>query len=194
MRVKVSLENNYSQFHALVPEKGTVLDLGCGYGFLCYMLYFVSEDRVVTGVDYDEEKIATANNCYSKSDRINFHYADVTKFPLATYDSIILADVLHYLMPEAQDDLIVRCFEALNPGGVLIIRDGDSDLKERHEGTKLTELFSVKLLKFNKSTNDLNFISGTKIRALAARHNLTVERLDDTKLTSNVIFVIRKAV
>jgi 2-polyprenyl-3-methyl-5-hydroxy-6-metoxy-1,4-benzoquinol methylase len=157
------------------------------------MLSFVSEDRVITGVDYDEEKIATANHCYSKSDRINFHYADVTKFPLATYDSIIIADVLHYLVPEAQDDLIIRCFSALNPGGVLIIRDGDSDLKERHEGTKLTELFSVKLLKFNKSTNDLNFISGTKIRQLATQHNLTVERLDDTKLTSNVIFVIRKA-
>jgi 1-acyl-sn-glycerol-3-phosphate acyltransferase len=194
MRVKVSLENNYEQFHALVPKKGTVLDLGCGYGFLCYMLSFVSEDRVITGVDYDEEKIATANHCYSKSDRVNFHYADVTKYPLATYDSIIIADVLHYLMPDAQDDLIIRCFSALNPGGVLIIRDGDSDLKERHEGTKLTELFSVKLLKFNKSTNDLNFISGTKLRQLAARHNLTVERLDDTKLTSNVIFVIRKAV
>lgn len=194
MRVKVSLENNYSRFHSLVPKKGTVLDLGCGYGFLPYMLYFLSEERVVTGVDYDEEKIATANHCYSKTDRINFHCADVTKYPLATYDSIIIADVLHYLLPEAQDDLITRCFSALSPGGVLIIRDGDSDLKERHEGTKLTELFSVKLLKFNKSINDLNFISGTKIRELAGKHNLTVERLDDTKLTSNVIFVIRKGV
>lgn len=192
MRVKLTLEKNYAPFHALVPRQASVLDLGCGYGFLSYMLFFLSDQRQVTGVDYDEEKIATANHCYAKTDRINFHYADITKFALETYDVIIIADVLHYLLPGAQEELLVRCFAALNPGGTLIVRDGDADLKDRHQGTRLTEFFSVRLMGFNKSTNALNFISGKRLRALVAAHGLTLSVVDETKLTSNVIFVIRK--
>jgi 1-acyl-sn-glycerol-3-phosphate acyltransferase len=192
MRVKVSLEKNYAPFHALVSRRANVLDLGCGYGFLSYMLFFLSEERVVTGVDYDEDKITTANNCYSRTERIEFHCADVTRFPLEGYDTIIIADVLHYLLPQAQEDLLVRCFQALPPGGMLIVRDGDADLKDRHQGTRLTEFFSVKLMKFNKSANTLNFMSGKRLRALAEEHGLTLSVLDETKLTSNVIFVMEK--
>jgi uncharacterized protein len=192
LRIKVGLEKNYAAFHELVPMKATVLDLGSGYGFLAYMLQFLSKDRIITAVDYDEEKIQTAQNGYLKSERLNFYHADVTQFSLATYDVIIISDVLHYLSTSQQEDLISRCFSALNPGGKLIIRDGNRDLQERHKGTKLTEFFSVKLLKFNKSTNDLNFISGKELTEKAREHGLTVEIQDETRYTSNVIFVISK--
>lgn len=192
LRIKIKLEKNYEPFHSLLPLKGTILDLGCGYGFLCYMLQFLSRERTIIGVDYDEEKIETANYGYLKTSRLQFHYADVTQFALEKYDAIIISDVLHYLKPEAQEGLLKRCFEALNPGGKLIIRDGNSDLKERHKGTQLTEFFSVKLLGFNKSVNPLNFVSGERIKKLASSYGLTVEMLDDAKFTSNVIFVVQK--
>jgi uncharacterized protein len=192
MRIKLKLEKKYVPFEKLIPAKATILDLGCGYGFLPYMLQFMSDERIITGVDYDEDKIATANHGYLKTDRLQFFCADVTAFPLAKYDVIIISDVLHYLQAEAQEKLLINCFEALNAGGTLIIRDGNADLKERHKGTKLTEFFSVKLLKFNKSENDLNFVSGEKIRQLAVQHGLKVTEQDDAKFTSNVIFVVRK--
>ncbi len=192
MRIKLKLEKNYTPFEKLIPAKASILDLGCGYGFLPYMLQFMSDERTITGVDYDEEKIATANQAYLKTDRLQFFCADVTTFPLAKYDVIIISDVLHYLKPNAQESLLINCFGALNAGGILIIRDGNADLKERHKGTKLTEFFSVKLLKFNKSENDLNFVSGQKIKDLAVQYGLKVTEQDDAKFTSNVIFVVRK--
>ncbi len=192
MRIKLKLEKNYAPFEKIIPAKASILDLGCGYGFLPYMLQFMSDERTITGVDYDEDKIATANHGYLKSDRLQFFCADVTTFPLAKYDVIIISDVLHYLKPEAQESLLINCFGALNAGGILIIRDGNADLKDRHKGTKLTEFFSVKLLKFNKSENDLNFVSGKKIKEVAAQHGLKVTEQDDAKFTSNVIFVVRK--
>ncbi|HEY9044427.1 MAG TPA: 1-acyl-sn-glycerol-3-phosphate acyltransferase [Ohtaekwangia sp.] len=192
MRVKLRLEKNYAPFEKLIPAKANILDLGCGYGFLCYMLQFLSEERTITGVDYDEHKITTANNGYLKSERLRFFCGDATTFPVDGYDVIIISDVLHYLPSEAQDALLVKCFQALNPGGVLILRDGNADLQERHKGTKLTEFFSIKVMKFNKSENALNFISGKKIRQLAQDYGMKVDEVDDTKFTSNVIFVIRK--
>jgi 1-acyl-sn-glycerol-3-phosphate acyltransferase len=192
MRIKLRLEKNYTVFNDLVPRKANVLDLGCGYGFLCYMLQLLSEERIITGVDYDDDKIEVARHGYLRSSRLSFYAADVMTFPLKPCDVIIISDVLHYLAPAAQEQLLVRCFKALNPGGRLIVRDGDADLEERQKGTALTEFFSVKLLGFNKSTQALSFVSGTTLKQLVQAHGLTVSVLDQTKYTSNVIFVIDK--
>jgi uncharacterized protein len=191
-RIKLRVENYYEPFHTLIPFDSRVLDLGCGYGYLPYMLHFLSSDRKITGVDYDEEKIQTASNNYSKSDRLIFFCADITSFPMETYDVIVIADVLHYLQPAVQDKLIARCVQALDAGGKLIIREGNADLQQRHAGTRITELFSVKILKFNKSVNKLHFLSGDRLTRLVSELNCSVRTLDETKFTSNVIFVVEK--
>jgi 2-polyprenyl-3-methyl-5-hydroxy-6-metoxy-1,4-benzoquinol methylase len=116
MRVKLRLEKNYIPFEKLIPAKASILDMGCGYGFLSYMLQLMSEERTITGVDYDEDKIATASNGYLKTDRLRFFCGDATTFPVEGYDVIIISDVLHYLTTAAQDALLVKCFLALNPG------------------------------------------------------------------------------
>lgn len=192
MRVKVRLEKNYEPFHALMPQKGKVLDIGCGYGFMSYMLHFAAPDRVVKGIDYDEEKVTVANHCFSRNDRISFQHADVTTFEWETYDGIILADMLHYLTPDQQRRVISQCIHSLNEGGTLVIRDGDKDLEEKHKGTRLTEFFSTRLFKFNKTTTwGLSFLSGKMIQQIASENNLICRRIDETKFTSNVIFVIQ---
>ena len=49
------MEDNYLLFNRLVPVKGQITDIGCGFGPLCYMLSQLSEERVITGIDYDED-------------------------------------------------------------------------------------------------------------------------------------------
>lgn len=191
MRVKTRLDGNYHLFNDLVPRKAVVTDIGCGYGFMSYMLAFCSNERNVLGLDYDAQKIQTAQNCPSKNDQINFEAADVTKHPLRPSDVFILADMLHYLPKGDQYNLLQRCVQNLNPGGKIIIRDGDADLKKRHKGTKLTELFSTKL-GFNKTQNELSFLSGSELETWAKERGFKVERIDETKRTSNVIFVLEQ--
>ncbi len=192
-RVKIRLEDNYKIFHELVPAQGHVLDLGCGYGFLAHMLHMLEPERRVTAVDYDLEKIETARSGFLKSEGLEFIHADVTKFEFGRYDSIIMSDVLHYLTSGEQMDVIARCLDALQAGGQLIIRDGDRDLGVRHRGTWLTELFSVKILGFNKARNELNFISGERLKRTAKERGFEVSTHDETRYTSNVIFVISKS-
>ncbi len=192
MRIKIRLEGHYQLFHELVPRQGTMLDLGCGYGFMAYMLHFAARGRQVTAIDYDEEKIATANHCFSKAEGIRFLHHDVTRFNFDRYDAVIMADMLHYLEPGQQEAVIIAAIKSLNPGGVLIIRDGNSELAKKHRGTRLTEFFSTKVLGFNKTTDrGLSFLSGEFIRRLAHEHQVGCMELDETKFTSNVIYVIR---
>jgi 2-polyprenyl-3-methyl-5-hydroxy-6-metoxy-1,4-benzoquinol methylase len=193
MRIKTKMENNYELFHQLLPEKGHILDIGCGYGFLSYMLQFMSPNRQIMGIDYDEDKISTAQHNYVKSERLNFAYADITNYTFDNYDAFVISDVLHYLPSDDQEKVLAECISHLNPGGVIIVRDGDLNLEKRHERTRLTEFFSTKLIGFNKTKNELSFFSSTRMREIVTRYGATMEQIDNTKYTSNVIFIIKKA-
>lgn len=191
LKVKLKLENYYQPFHELLPRQGRFLDLGCGYGFLAYMMYWSSQQkRKFTGVDYDEEKVETASHCLGKTDDLAFVHGDIASFVFEQYDGIIISDVLHYLEPGKQTTVIHRAIDSLLPGGVLIIRDGDADLKEKHKGTRLTELLSTKIFSFNKTENELHFLSGHTIEAIAREKGVDLQRIDDTKYTSNVMWVM----
>jgi 1-acyl-sn-glycerol-3-phosphate acyltransferase len=192
LRIKLRLEDYYSVFHQLVPRNATVLDLGCGYGFLDYVLHFSSPQRKITGVDYDEEKIEVAAKGYLRGDNLAFVHDDIQRYSISNSDVIIIADALHYMDGESQEELLKKCFDKLNAGGLIIVKDGDSDVKEAHKVTKVTELFSVKLLNFNKSSQPLNFISGKWLSELTERHAMDLQLINNQKLTSNRIFVIRK--
>jgi trans-aconitate methyltransferase len=156
------------------------------------MLHWAAPGREFIGVDYDEEKIETAQHNFLRDEEVQFIQADLTKYSLDACDGIIISDVLHYLLPDQQKDLLERCYEALNENGILIIRDGISELQGRIEGTKRTEVWSTKIMKFNKTQNELHFISRAFIEAFALERNMTVEVMDLTKYTANLTFILRK--
>ena len=114
-------------------------------------------------------------------------------FSFEHYDGIVISDVLHYLQPNEQKIVIERCIGSLDSGGILVIRDGDKELEERHKGTKITEFFSTKLFGFNKTSGQgLSFLSGTFIKEIAETQEMEYSKVDNTKHTSNVIFVLKK--
>ncbi len=38
------------------PSKGLITDIGCGYGFMAYMLHLMANKRRFKGIDYDKNK------------------------------------------------------------------------------------------------------------------------------------------
>jgi len=160
---------------------------------MSYMLHFLSNDRDITGIDFDDEKIAAANHNYLKTDNMHFICADVVAYPYDKSDAFIISDVLHYLQPDEQEIVLRNCINNLTEHGVIIVRDGDAELQQRHKGTALTEYFSINTFGFNKTSGKpLSFITSTRIREIAAKYGATVEQIDNTRFTSNVIFVIKK--
>jgi len=190
LRIKLNMEDNYRMFDRLVPQQAVITDLGCGYGFLTYMLAFLSEKRIITGVDYDDDKIEIANHCFSKNDRIQFIAANAVEYPLQPSDVFILSDMLHYLLPEAQQQLLSRCVAQLLPGGVMIIRDADRNMDKAHRLTRFTEFGSTRLFMFNKTVNKLHFLSDNDIHEFAAQHGLNVECTNNDRYTSNKVYVL----
>jgi uncharacterized protein len=191
LRVKIRLEKDYQVFHELIPLQGRILDIGCGYGFMSYMLQMLAPGRDIIGYDYDEEKIEVASHCLSKNGNIHFIHTDIQGLRPGPADAIILSDVLHYLTPREQDRLMNDCMEILRPGGVLLIRDGDRDLAAKHKKTRLSEYLSTRFFSFNKTREKkLHFLSGKNIRELARNHHLDCQSVDPSAWTSNLLFVI----
>ncbi len=191
LRVKIRLEKDYQVIHDLLPKKGRILDLGCGYGFMSYMLQFAAPERDISGFDYDEEKITVANHCFSRNENILFLKADINEIHCGPADAIILSDVLHYLKPDQQELLIKKCMDVLNKDGILLIRDGNADLSKKHKRTRTTELFSTKLLSFNKTAgHPLHFISGETVKQMVVRHGMDFRILNQSDYTSNQLFII----
>jgi uncharacterized protein len=192
MRVKMRLEDNYTVFHNLVPLQGKIVDAGCGYGFMAYMLAYLSPARQIRAFDYDHEKIGVADHAYGKPANLSFETARLQDFDYSGADCILISDVLHYLKREERNRIFETCAEKLSPGGLLIIRDGDKKPGRQHSSTRFTEFLSTRLFNFNQTRNKLEFFSFDELTALGAGLGLESEIVSQAKLTSNRIIVFRK--
>jgi len=193
-RIKVSLEKNYSRLNSIIPGDATIVDIGCGYGFLCHMLCMVSDKRRILGLDYDSDKIAIAGQIDTSLKNVRFEVADILHYELPKADVFLLLDVLHYLPAGFHQPVIEKCINNLNSGGMIIIRDADTDLKKRMWRTRLNEFYSTRFFRFNKTRSDaLSFTSGTIIADIAAKHNFVVERDDKSTKKADITFVLKQA-
>ena len=192
-KVKWRLESkNFTYYNELIGDRKRILDIGCGYGYLSFFLYYKNEERLITGIDYDEEKIEIAENSYNKTGNLRFVAQDIMAADLGTQDVIFLNDVLHYLSREKQLILLDRCAAALAPGGLLFIRDGITDLTAKHQNTQKTEALSTGLFAFNRKTDEFHFFSSQDIRDFSDRYGFGYEMQEHSANTSNVLFVLRK--
>ena len=194
LKVKLRMEEDYKLFDGLVPDEGIITDLGCGYGFISYLLSFRSSEREILGIDFDQEKVEIAKHAYYKSEKLKFKQGDIRKEDWSKSDAFILSDVLHYLPESEQEKVLEGCTAKLNEGGVIMLREGDKALKNRHIATRFSELLSTRVFRFNKTdeSGKLHFTSEQKIREFADKEGLMMEVIDHAKITSNLLFVLRK--
>ena len=193
-RIKWKFEKqHYENYYQLIGNgKKRIYDLGCGYGFLSHFLKLRAEEFEVFGFDYDEDKVAVAQNSYLKSDGIEFAHADISTVQPKNANVVIIADTLHYLTEDKQIQTLKNVDKGLLPGGVLLIRDGLSDLGNSHEWTQNSEKWSTRIMKFNKVKNDLHFFSKTFIENWAAKNGYHISFDMQSENSSNTLMILRK--
>ena len=108
---------------AQVPERGRVLELGCGHGLLSLYLALTSVERQVVGIDVDDRKIEVATAAAASLPNCTFELTPPGDVPGGPWAGIVIVDVLYLLPAETQRWLLRACLERLGPDGVLVVKE-----------------------------------------------------------------------
>lgn len=192
-KIKVRMEDDYRKYWEQIPNNAVVSDLGCGYGYLSFMLSHMMPDATFYSFDYDEDKIALAKNCYAVSPNHTYKLEDIVSSEFEESDVFIINDVLHYLTANERENVLSKCLAKLKDGGKIIVRDADKSQESTHKVTRLTEWLSTSsLISFNKVERDIDFFDADEMRRFAEKNGLSIEITDNDEKTSNKIFVLQR--
>ena len=130
-------------FELLNGTREPNLDVGCGVGLLGFYLRERGSDARVVGVDTDGRKIrqgaAAAKGRYRD---IEFIEQDARKELPPFQGNVALLDVLHYLAPADQAQLLSELAGRVAPGGLLLLRDAPREQTARFWTTYVGEVFA----------------------------------------------------
>ncbi|HKC50479.1 MAG TPA: methyltransferase domain-containing protein [Myxococcota bacterium] len=141
-RAKLVLDPIYFSLlrHGLIPDGMRLLDLGCGQGILLALLVAAREAAragewpsdwapppalsELRGIELDAAEVRRARIALRGAATVEER--DLCEAKLPASDVIALVDVIHYLRPAEQERLLSRAAEALDSGGVLLMRVCDA--------------------------------------------------------------------
>ena len=129
-----SLLTPYDHMASVFPTRGRVLDLGSGHGLLAFALSLGSQQREIIGIDHDPERVRLAEAAalgLPVGSRPSFEVGDLKEklwsFASGSLVGIAMIDILHYFDPASQQFLVSQAMRVLAPGGILVVREIDSD-------------------------------------------------------------------
>ena len=125
-------------YELLRDASDPIIDLGCGVGLLAFYLRERGVRTPILGIDCDAGKIARAKEIGTNYKDIEFVRQDARQ-PLPGKGTILLFDLLHYLQPGEQADLLEHLADCVTPNGMLLLRDCPVDKNLRYWFTYLAE-------------------------------------------------------
>jgi SAM-dependent methyltransferase len=190
----------------LLPDRGTLLDLGCGQGILLSLLTAAKEQYragawppdwpapplhlALWGCDLRRDRVETARQALGSNARVT--PGDLRSFDLEPCSVIVIFDVMLYFSEAEQQRLLDRAAAALEPGGLLLLREADADAGFPFQVTKWSERVSAALR--GEPGQALHYRGAIQWMAELAERGFGVgaEPMSEGTPFGNVLFVARK--
>ncbi len=191
----------------LLPSGGTLVDVGCGQGLT---LALFAEARTamdqhawpagepsaprferMVGVELRPRAAALARQALG--DAAEILQADVRGMTALGARVVLIFDVLHMIGPSEQEQVLAALIAALEPGGVLLVREANQSLGWRFGMVKLGN--RLKALAFGNWRQSFHFRSRAGWTELFERHGLRVEvqAADEGTPFANLLFRLTAA-
>lgn len=113
-RSKSPISDIFTTFTEMLPEKGRVLDLGCGTG-LPYARYLVEKGFDVLGVDLSEEMVKIASKNVPEASFVQLSMNEITY--RYEFDGVLSSFSMLLLPPDLFKETASRIYSALVEGG-----------------------------------------------------------------------------
>jgi 2-polyprenyl-3-methyl-5-hydroxy-6-metoxy-1,4-benzoquinol methylase len=173
-------------------KQGRLLDIGCGEGHLLALVCVARPGISLYGVDHDTSRVQRARQAMAGQPDWELVAGDARQLTLPRADVIACLDVLHYMPPAEQDELLARLAALLEPGGVLLVRDGHSSGGLRSTITGITEWLAV--VTGRHKGDGVFFRTAAQLEAVLADQGLEVETRDCSQGTpfANLVWIARR--
>lgn len=176
-----------------IPQKGMIIDYGCGHGVFSHILSIMSPERDVYGIDMSKEKIEEAKKSEEKNSRVSFSNDSNSDNLIKQADAIAIVDVLCYFSDADRKKAIKRFYEILKKDAVLVIKDIDSSFSLKYFWLYVQEFLAVKICGITKARL-LNFFKAKNFVMFLEEVGFKVQIVDLSRhyLYPHVAFVCRK--
>jgi SAM-dependent methyltransferase len=163
-----------------------VLDLGCGVGFFGNMA--AERGAKVVGLDFSADALHLCGKHHADLGRVR---GDATRLPFgdATFDAVLLNDIIEHLSEEPGRNMIAETFRVLRKGGALIVdtdndewlmgRKGFKRLNDRLErGTPQREALTEIKKTYDAPTLHIKIYTVPELRGLLTSVGYRIDRFD----------------
>jgi predicted exporter/SAM-dependent methyltransferase len=120
-RFKMRLDPMFSRLGEFLPEEGTVLDIGCGFGVTAAWMLARSDKLRVVAIEPDEDRVTTARFVLGERGSVSEGSAP-GDLPKVSAAAVVCLDVIHHLDDTGLSATLAHARACLVPGGKLVLR------------------------------------------------------------------------
>ncbi len=176
----------YSRMTSRLPERGIILDVGCGHGLFSLAAGLHSPTREVIGIDHDTHRVTLGSLAVQDLPNIHIQNGNISHLPKGTkpYSGIAMIDVMHYFDPPTQEELIQKAFDLLEPGGTLLVREVDPQSGIQSKWNRFYERMATRIGFTQSEKKELHFRTQSEWKELIQKSGFKV----NSEPCSNLLF------
>lgn len=129
IRFKIIHLRFLEEIEQYLPDDGTILDLGCGFGLFSLYIAACKPNARVIGLDVNARRLQIARDA---AEKLGIHNASFVQQdlrawrPEQTIAGAYALDIFHHLPVENGNRLLSDLFARLEPGGRFLLKDIDT--------------------------------------------------------------------